>query len=338
MPVHPDLEAFLELANANPDGGRRAMSDLTVQEARAAYDAATVALDRAGSPVRVEELTLPSRDGGSLSARLYLGPNPQLPRPVLLFFHGGGYVLGGLDSHDSLCRDLAQRTPCAVLAVDYRLAPEHKFPTAFQDAEDASAWLLERGTEYGLDTSRIAFAGDSVGGTLATALTIAAREVGRPQPALQLLLYPCTNATQESASHARYASGYLLEQKTLQWMFGHYLRSAADRLDWRFAPVEAPSLVGLADAHIVLAEYDPLIDEGLEYARRLQAAGVATRVEVYEGMIHDFARLGNLVAETSHVRCDIARVLAAAFERRALGGAESTYHPEPPQALISHER
>jgi acetyl esterase/lipase len=332
MPLHPDLEAFLELANANREEGGRPMSHMSVQEARAAYDASTSALDSPGAEVSTKNLTLPSRDGGLLKARLYLGPNAASPLPTLLFFHGGGYVLGGLDSHASLCRDLALRTPCAVLAIDYRLAPEHKFPTAFLDAEDASLWLLQHGGAHGLDTTRVVFGGDSVGGTLATALAIAARDAGRAQPALQLLLYPCTSARQDSASHQSFASGYLLERDTLQWMFRHYVRSEDDRLDFRFAPLQASNLAGLADAHIVLAEYDPLIDEGLAYASRLQAAGVAAQTQVYAGMVHDFVRLANLLSESDQVRGDIASVLAAAFARGATCALQA--HPEPPNGTV----
>lgn len=311
MPLHPDLEAFLDLVNAaNADGP--ALHELTAEQARAAYDRSTRALDLPGPDLPCEVLTLPARDGHALPARLYRGDTA--PRaPALLFFHGGGYVLGGLDSHDSLCRDLARRAACAVLAVDYRRAPEHRFPTAFHDAEDAAAWLRAHAVALGLDPARIAVGGDSVGGTLATALTLAAREASLAQPVLQLLLYPCTSAHQDTPSHRRLATGHLLEQRNLQWMFGQYLRGDADRLDWRFAPLQATSLQGLAPAHLALAEFDPLLDEGLAYARALEAAGVRTRVQVYAGMVHDFARLGNVVEDAATLRADAAASLAHAF-------------------------
>jgi acetyl esterase len=200
-----------------------------------------------------------------------------------------------------------------VLAVDYRLAPEHHFPKAFEDAEDALAWLLTYGRSLGLDTERLAYAGDSVGGTLSTALTLANKASGRVQPLLQLLLYPCTSATLDTPSHHRHASGFLLERRTLEWMFSQYLRSDDERHDWRFAPLEAPSLAGLASTHIALAEFDPLHDEGLAYAHRLRAAGVQVGVEVYSGMVHDFARLGAVVGTTATLRADLARTLSTAF-------------------------
>jgi acetyl esterase len=311
MPLHPDLEAFLTMVN-RADDSVRCMSAMTPTEARAAYERSISALDVPGPDVPTETLHIESRDGHRLSARLYRG-DVATPSPVLLFFHGGGYVLGDLESHDSLCRSLAELTPCVVVAVDYRLAPEHKFPTAFEDAVDAGEWLRKEGARYGLDPGRIAFGGDSVGATLATVLTIALRNAGRAQPALQLLLYPCASARQDSESHRRFSAGYLLEHRNLQWMFGHYLRSDEDRGDWRFAPLEAPTLQGLAPAHVALAEYDPLIDEGRLYARRLADAGVPTALKVYSGMVHDFARLGNVTDEAGTLRRDLAEALGAAF-------------------------
>ncbi len=331
MPLHPDLEAFLELAALAEEDGRAPMCELEPAQARASYDQSTLALDGVGPELPVEDIGFRARDGATLRARLYRGGDADTPLPTLLYFHGGGYVVGGLDSHDALCRALAQRTPCAVLAVDYRLAPEHKFPTAFHDAEDAALWLAAQGASHGLDPTRVAFAGDSVGGTLATALTLAARDAGRSQPLLQVLLYPCTSIRQDSDSHRRYASGHLLEQRTLQWMFGHYLRSEDDRTDWRFAPLAAQDLSGLAPAHIVLAEYDPLVDEGRAYAERLQAAGVRTQWQVHEGMVHDFARLSQVVEEADILRSSIARTLAEAFGRARVAAAAPA--PVPASAI-----
>lgn len=310
MPLHPDLEAFLELANADA-GSRPRMSAMTPAQARAAYDAATEVLDIPGAPVPAIDLALPARDGSPLRARLYRGA--EALAPVLLYFHGGGYVLGGLDSHDSLCRDLARHGGCAVLAVDYRRAPEHRFPTAFHDAGDALAWLRTHGAAQGLDPLRVAVGGDSVGGTLAAALCLAERDAGRAQPCLQLLLYPCTAAWQDSDSHRRLAQGHLLEADTLQWMFAQYLGSDAERQDWRFAPLLAASLAGLAPACVALAEFDPLLDEGRAYAARLAEAGVPVDLRVYASMVHDFARLGGVTTEADRLRRELGQVLARAF-------------------------
>jgi acetyl esterase len=318
MPLHPDLAAFLELVEAGVSNGARPLHELTAVQARAEYDKSTLALDSEGmDSASVRPVEIPGRDGHRIAARLYTPPDfphEESPLPGLLYFHGGGYCVGGLDSHDSLCRALAAFTPCRVLHVAYRLAPEHKFPAAVHDAQDAYRWLLANGAACGVDARRIAVGGDSAGGTLATGLAIAARDDQWPKPLLQVLLYPCTAAWQDSASHRRLAQGHLLEAVTLQWMFGNYLRDEADRDDWRFAPLEANDLSNLPPAFVALAEYDPLVDEGTEYANRLKEAGVAVDLKVYEGMTHDFARLGNIVNEAELVRRDIARALAKAFQ------------------------
>jgi acetyl esterase len=234
--------------------------------------------------------------------------------PCLLYFHGGGYTVGSIESHDGLCRALAGHASCAVISVAYRLAPEHKFPTACLDAGDAYLWLLEHGRGMGLDTRRIAVGGDSAGGTLATALARQATLADWPVPCAQVLLYPCTAPRQDTASHQRYARGHLLEAETLAWMYAQYLRSDADREDPRFAPLLAPSLRGLPPAFIGLARHDVLIDEGFAYAQRLQDDGVPTRLMVYEGMVHDFARLAAVVPEEADQVCrDVAYSLREAF-------------------------
>lgn len=309
---HPDLAAFLDLVAA---GGTPPMQQVGIGQARANYDAATPMLDAPGDPrVLAQDLAIPARDGARLAARLYRpGPEDHPDLPLLLFFHGGGYCVGGLESHDSLCRDLAALTPCAVLAVDYRLAPEHRFPTAYLDAHDAWTWLLAPGSPLGWRPSRVAVGGDSVGGSLAAALSLSARDAGGVAPLLQLLLYPCTSASPEFPSKKRYASGYLLEAATLDWMYANYLSRPEDASDWRFAPLAHPDLRGVAPAYVALAECDLLVDEGTAYARRLEQAGVPTRLAVYPGMVHDFARLGNIIEQTADLRADLARVLSAAF-------------------------
>lgn len=293
------------------------MSQQSAPEARRAYDAATPMLDLPGeATVLASDMLLAGADGRDIPARLYTPRALQQqagPHPCLLFFHGGGYTVGGLDSHDALCRDLAHRTPCKVLAVDYRLAPEHKFPAAYDDAIDAWRWLERNADAHDIAPDRLAVGGDSAGGTLATTLCLTLRDEGRPQPRLQVLLYPCASSIQDSASHQRYASGYLLEAPTLQWMFGNYLNHERERGDWRFAPLAASDLSGLAPAHIVLAECDPLLDEGAAYAQRLRAAGVPASLDIYAGMVHDFARLGNIVDDAGRLRDSLAGMLAAAL-------------------------
>jgi acetyl esterase len=318
MPLHEDFAAFLELVEKSVISGEKtAMHLLAPEKARLEYDLSTQILDIPGPPVAsVTEISIACRDGGSMNARLYKPVEFEQttdPCPVLLYFHGGGYCIGGLESHDSLCRSLAALTPCYVLNVAYRLAPEYRFPTAVHDAQDAYQWIISNGAEYSLDSTRLAVGGDSAGGTLVTGLAINAREEKWPQPVCQVLLYPCTSAWQNTDSHRRYAQGYLLEDKTLQWMFKNYLRDEADRTDWRFAPLETIDVGNIAPAFLMLAEFDPLLDEGIAYADKLKIAGVSTRVKIYSGMIHDFARLGNIVDEANQVRKDLAQVLKNVF-------------------------
>lgn len=304
MALHPDIAAFLELV---ANSGAPPLHTLTPQQARDYYAATSQVLDEPPS-TEPSPLSITCRDGHRLDLRRYEGMEPQAP--ALLYFHGGGYTVGNLDSHDTLCRALAHESGCTVLSVDYRLAPEHKFPTAFHDAEDAYRWLMQHGNEIDIDTTRIAVGGDSVGGTLATALCLAARDHDWLPPRCQVLLYPCTSAQQDSESHRRFARGHLLEADTLQWMFGHYLNSDAERHDWRFAPLEADDLRKLPPAFIALADHDPLIDEGIAYANRLQSSGVDARLTIYPGMVHDFARLGGIVPDVARqVRKDVASAL-----------------------------
>ena len=319
MGLDSDLAAFLELVEVGISSGAPPLHELPPAKAREQYDMSTLALDSPGMDVAsVKEISVPCRDGNEITARLYVPllnePLNGLASPALLYFHGGGYCVGSLDSHDSLCRTLAALTPCCVLNVGYRLAPGHPFPTAVHDAQDAYQWLLSNGPAHGIDPQRIAVGGDSAGGTLATGLAIAAREMEWPPPAFQVLLYPCTSAWQDTDSHRRLARGYLLEAPTLQWMFNNYLTGERDRTDWRFAPLEASDLTDLAPAFIALAEYDPLVDEGIEYANRLKDAGVPTQLKIYKGMTHDFARLTNIVNDASKVRKDVAAALARAFQ------------------------
>jgi acetyl esterase len=288
---------------------------LNPEQARQAYEKGASVLDL--PPARIDHLenfTVPARDGHAIPVRLYLprAPLDHEPLPVLVFFHGGGFVVGSLATHDSLCRTLCHQAHCAVLAVDYRLAPEHRFPVAFEDAWDALHWLRSHAGELGLDAQRLAVGGDSAGGTLAAACALQARDLGL-QLSLQLLFYPGCAARQDSASHKTFAHGFMLEAAHIDYFFGHYLRTDADRMDWRFAPLQALDLDGVAPAWVGLAECDPLADEGVLYADRLRAAGVPVDLEIYRGVVHDFIKMGRAleVAKTAH--SDAARALRQAF-------------------------
>lgn len=291
--------------------GHPPLYTLSPQQARAAYEAGAGVLEVARPQLaRVEDLVIPTRDGGTVPARL-VAPAAEPGLPVLLYFHGGGFTIGSIASHDTLCRTLAQLSGCAVLSVGYRLAPEHRFPTAVDDAWDATQWLAREGGALGLDTQRMALGGDSAGGTLATVCATLARDAGI-EIGLQLLIYPGCAGRPEAPSHARYHQGLILEQAHIEYFFSHYIADA-DRDDWRFAPLNTPDLEGVAPAWFGLAECDPLVDDGLHYADKLRASGVAVELEIYRGVTHEFIKMGRALPEARQAHAD-----AAAALRRAL--------------------
>jgi acetyl esterase len=264
----------------------------------------------------VANLVIPTLHA-QLPARAYAStvPSWSAPLPVVLHFHGGGFTVGSVNAYENYCRKLAALTDALVISVDYRLAPEHQFPCAVDDCFAAYRWLLENAHAEGGDPSRVAITGDSAGGTLATVTCLLAREAGLPQPKLQALVYPGTSATQAEASHLRLTEGYLLDRNTIQWFFQQYLRSEADRQDWRFGPLITPSVADLAPAWIAVAEYDPLVDEGMAYAKRLEAAGVPTVVREYAGQIHGFFNFGGYSLVAKDAVHELARALREALER-----------------------
>ncbi|WPN45808.1 MULTISPECIES: alpha/beta hydrolase [unclassified Pseudomonas] len=312
MALHPDIEGFLELAEFGRLSGKsQPMHELSPDEARKQFEQTSQLLDAAPSgALVVTAVNIPARDGHLLSARLYAKPQASSePRPVLLYFHGGGYVVGSLDSHDTLCRRLALAGVFAVLSADYRLAPEHRFPTAYNDAEDVARWLANGAPALGLDVNRVALAGDSVGGSLVASLSLAIAQdpLAWPLvPRLQVLLYPVIDAVQKRPSLERFAEGYLLEATTLEWFYQQYQRSEADRSDWRFSPLYAERLERLTPTVLWLAEYDPLLDEGLAWAEKLRSAGQPLVLDMKAGMTHDFARMGEMVQEVPQMLAQLA--------------------------------
>lgn len=317
MSLNPDIAAFLQLVgNGRASGKRVGMHELSLSEAREQFDQSSLLMDAGGEELAVvDELQLPVRDGALLNARIYSNHPLQAGagRPALLYFHGGGYVVGSLDSHDSLCRALASLADCVVLSVAYRLAPEHRFPTAADDVRDAWDWLVASAADLGIDAARLAIAGDSVGGSLATVLAAQLTDAA-VQPRLQVLIYPVTDASRSTPSIERFAEGYLLEKASLQWFYAHYQRDASDRLDPRFSPLLGEVPANVAPVLMVLAECDPLHDEGVAYARHLQAAGVVVDLQVYSGMTHDFMRMGAIVDEAEEALGLIAGRLVEVFD------------------------
>ncbi|MBS0469315.1 MAG: alpha/beta hydrolase [Proteobacteria bacterium] len=291
---------------------RPPLHSLPPAKARLAYEAGAEVLEVPRAQLaRVQDLTIPARDGAELPARLY-APGTQGGLPLLLYLHGGGFTIGSIATHDVLCRELARLAGCMVVSLDYRLAPEHVFPTASNDAWDALAWLATHAGALGADPARLAVGGDSAGGTLAAVNAILARDAGLAL-ALQLLIYPGTTAHQDTLSHSEFANGPILDRAAIGWFFDQYIPSRSEREDWRFAPLLAPDVDGVAPAWIGLAECDPLVDEGVEYGDKLRAAGVAVDLEIYRGVTHEFIKMGRAVPEARRAHQDAARALRTAF-------------------------
>jgi acetyl esterase len=284
---------------------------MAVDEARRAYEAGAEVLDLPRAPLaRVQAVEVPVGDGALRPARLYAPSNGRLP--ALLYMHGGGFTVGGLETHDSLCRQLALRSGAAVLALDYRLAPEHRFPAAADDAWDALRWLAGQGGDaLKLDASRLAVGGDSAGATLAAVAAIEAARAGLPLRA-QLLITPGTAAHTDTASHRLFANGFLLDAATIDWFFGHYI-DRSQRGDWRFAPLNADDVEGVAPAIVLLAECDPLVDEGLAYADKLRRAAVGVELDLVRGVTHDFIKMGRALPEALAAQDWVGRMLREAL-------------------------
>ncbi|HZR69020.1 MAG TPA: alpha/beta hydrolase [Burkholderiales bacterium] len=257
---------------------------------------------------------------GAVPARYYRGYGAEAgaPLPCLVYFHGGGWVCGDLDTHDTVCRGIANHARCAVVSVDYRLAPEHRFPAAVDDAAAALAWVLANAAALDAHPERIVVGGDSAGGNLAAVAALMARDAGGPAPALQVLFYPVTDLGLESASYARLAQGYGLTREDMRWYRGHYLGAEEDAADWRASPLRARDVSGLPPAYVVTAGFDPLHDEGEAYARRLADAGVAVTYECFEGQIHGFLLMGGVMAAARHAVYRIGQAIRSRFFRRTM--------------------
>jgi len=243
--------------------------------------------------VTTQERTIPG-PGGPLRLRIYTPGQVARPAPAILYMHGGGFVIGDLDTHDAPCSLLAHESGCIVASLAYRLAPEHPFPAAVDDALAGFRWLAEHGEVLGLDPARLAVGGDSAGGNLAAVIAqVATREAWTVRPAFQLLLYPATDMRREHASHREFAVGYFLSAATITWFLGHYLRGDADVLDPRASPLLTCDLRGLPPAYVAVAGFDPLRDEGRAYAERMRAADVPVQLDCHDALVHGFISLGD---------------------------------------------
>jgi acetyl esterase len=292
--------------------GAPPMETLTPAEARGAYTSSREALSPdAPAITEIRDLTAEGPHG-PIPMRLYRDGEAREPRAALVYLHGGGWVIGDLDSHDTVCRSIAKASGATVIAVDYRMGPEHKFPAAVDDAIAATGWIAAHAAVLGIDARRIALGGDSAGGNLATVTAIHARDHHGPDIAAQILIYPGTDFSMTQESHRLFGEGYVLTRSLMAYFQNHYLTDA-DKTDWRASPILMRDLSRLPPALIITAGFDPLRDEGEDYARRLIEAGVLTMVKRFPGEIHGFITMGRLIPQAGE-----AIALIAAF-LRALG-------------------
>jgi acetyl esterase len=306
--LHPEVEGLRRQRLA---AGARPLRELSVAEARQA-ELAAVERRREREPVaEVLDLSLPG-PAGAIPVRFYR-PASRRPLPALVYFFGGGWVVGSLETGDHVCRRIANSTPCAVVAVSYRQAPEHRFPAAVEDCDVATRWVAERGSELGIDTRRLAVGGPSVGGNLAAAVTQLARERGGPKLRFQLLVYPPLDYRAGTRSLRETVDPVFFDRDDVAWCWGHYLARDEDGADPRASPLRAEDVRGLPAALVITAGWDPLRDESELYAARLAAAGVPTELACFEGMVHGFYSLNGVLGDAQRAQA----ATAAAF-RRAL--------------------
>ncbi len=318
MPLDPLVKAFLDQAAAIP---RPKMWQMPPEMARASFAGMMGLVGPQNVTVgRIENFTIPVSAAGPgaerrIAARAYapvaVGGEP---RPALIFFHGGGFVVGGLESHDGLCRLICDEGHFRVIAIDYRLAPEHPFPAAVDDAYAATQWIAANAADLGIDAGRIAVGGDSAGGTLAAVVAQLARDRDGPKLAFQLLMFPNTQMVGETSSLNEYAVGYFLERQTIEWFNNEYAPSETDRASPLVSPLRAKDFSRLPPAYVLLGGYDPLHDEGLAYAQKLRGAGVAVTIADHADMVHCFIYLQTVLPQAHTALADAAHAVSAALE------------------------
>ncbi|MBY0511955.1 MAG: alpha/beta hydrolase [Rhodospirillaceae bacterium] len=313
MTLDPDAANVLEMVRK---AGRPPYESMTPPEARDAYRAVRDVAALPTPPIDLIKDFAADGPHGPIPVRLYRPKNAgHTALPVLVFFHGGGWVLGYLDALDATCAQLANASGCAVVSVDYRLAPENKFPKAVDDAYASTAWVAVNAKTLGIDPTRIAVGGDSAGGNLAAVVCLMARQAGgKPSIKYQLLIYPVTDAAMDTPSFRRFAQGYLLTSPAMAWFYRQYLNTPDERRDWRCSPMRAASLANLPPAFVMTAGFDPLRDEGEEYAARLaREAHVPVTLWRHAGQIHGFLPMGKLIAAASPTIEKLGAALKAAL-------------------------
>jgi acetyl esterase len=308
MPLDPQAQRVIDAMAAL---NLKPVEESTPAEARESIRTRTAALGTFPDVAAAVDHRVPVA-GGEITVRAY-SPDGPGPHPALVYYHGGGWVIGDLYTHDGLCRSITNAARCAVLSVDYRLAPESKYPVAVEDSYAALLWIVANAERLGIDPRRIAVGGDSAGGNLATVMALVARDRKGPRLALQVLIYPVTDHDLDTRSYLENATGYVLTRDGMRWFWNHYLAREAQGREPYASPLRASSLAGLPPALVITAEYDPLCDEGEAYAARLRDAGVPVTVTRYPGMFHGFVRLTNILDKARTALDEIASSVQKAF-------------------------
>ncbi|PWT71873.1 MAG: acetyl hydrolase [Proteobacteria bacterium] len=312
FPLHPQTQAMLEkMASMNlvpPHTIPLAQAREQFAKARAPFLGPALEMGALAD----REIRGP---GGPLRVRNYrpLNSHPKERLPVLVYFHGGGWVFGDLDSHDRLCRALSNLARCAILSIDYRLAPEHKFPAAVNDATTAIEYVAQNANELSINADQLAAGGDSAGGNLAAVAALMFRDQGKPLLKFQLLIYPVTDLAMDSASYTTLANGYTLTRERMEFFREAYLRGTRDIADWKASPLKAEDLSRLPPALVIAAGHDPLVDEGKAYADRLASAGVAVTYSLYYGVVHGFVTAAGAIDAGRTAIAEAAACLQRAF-------------------------
>jgi len=309
-PLDPQVAAVLAKIRL---AGNPEYWQMSPAQAREWHNRKAGILDIPPEPVHAVEDRIVRAIEADVPVRIYSPRASQSPLPVLVWLHGGGHVVGSLQSYDALCRKLALSADCIVVSVDYRLAPEHKFPAGVVDSFAALKWAARHAAEIGGDATRIAIGGDSAGGNLAAVGAILARDAGDPALVFQLLVYPRTARDEDSPSHHALGEGYMLTRKVILWFHDHYRASDSDRHDFRYAPLIATDLSRLPPALVIVGEYDPLRDDGIAYAARLRDAGNEVELADYAGMVHPFFSMGGAIDAGRRAMVQATNALRRAF-------------------------
>lgn len=314
MTLDPQAKAFLHMVNVAA-ASREPIHEQGATKARETYAERPAHLaPEFVALYQVEDKVLDAY-GLQVPSRIYTPFNSEQTLPALMFYHGGGMVIGSLDGYDTLCRQIAHQAQCIVVSVDYRLAPENKFPAAIDDAYAALSWLVNNGASINVDTNNIVIGGDSAGGSLTAVCALLARDNQLANLKGQILIYPATAPHADAESHFTFAKGYFLERETVLWFHNCYIRSDDDRKDFRYAPLIAEDHSKLPPALVIVAGFDTLRDEGIAYAEKLKAAGCDVDLQEYKGMFHPFVSLAGILDDGKKAISEVAKSLRSFFEK-----------------------